>query len=138
MSSNRTIKPSSLSLNDLPWQVQWKKDQCTLCGQCAAVCPVQAIELGVFRKRNLITSINGSREHQSNFETFYGIHQKTAIENACMGCAMCTMACPNDAIAPRRNPGMDRFKFHVNQGGTAQRKRLSSGSDQIYPNLHAY
>lgn len=59
MSSNRTIKPSSLSLSDLPWQIQWKKDRCTLCGQCTAVCPVRAIELSVFRKRN-IAAINPS------------------------------------------------------------------------------
>ena len=122
MSSNRTLKPSSLSLNDLPWQIEWKKDRCTLCGQCTAVCPVQALELGVFRKRNLITSLDGTRENESNYETFYGIRQKTEITNLCMGCAMCTTVCPNQAIAPVRNPGRERLKFHVNQGGEPRKR----------------
>ena len=48
-----SITPSTLSIKDLPWQILWDKDKCTLCGQCTAVCPVQAIELGVFRKRHV-------------------------------------------------------------------------------------
>ncbi len=77
MSSNRTIKPSSLSLKDLPWQINWKKDRCTLCGQCTAICPVQAIELSVFRKRNIEPAINPEKRKLSKFETYYGIKQKT-------------------------------------------------------------
>ncbi len=57
MSSNRSLEPSALSLSDLPWQVKYSTDRCTLCGQCTAVCPVQAIELAVFRKRTLKISI---------------------------------------------------------------------------------
>ena len=51
MSTNGAITPSTLSPKDLPWQILWNKEKCTLCGQCTAVCPVQAIDLGVFRKR---------------------------------------------------------------------------------------
>ena len=43
MLSNGFITPSSLSVKDLLWQIQWDKEKCTLCGRCAAVCPVQAI-----------------------------------------------------------------------------------------------
>ena len=53
MQPERPITPSTLSIKDLPWQVLWDKDTCTLCGKCTAVCPVNAIELGVFRKRLL-------------------------------------------------------------------------------------
>ncbi|MEZ4577445.1 MAG: 4Fe-4S binding protein [Desulfobacterales bacterium] len=58
MPSNRPITPSSLNLKDLPWQIQWNKDKCTLCGSCTAVCPVNAIELGVFRKRTVVRAGN--------------------------------------------------------------------------------
>ena len=50
MQSERPITPSTLSVKDLPWQILWDKEKCTLCGKCTAVCPVNAIELGVFRK----------------------------------------------------------------------------------------
>ena len=41
-----TLHPSSLSPRDLPWRVCWDRNRCSLCGQCTAVCPVRAIELG--------------------------------------------------------------------------------------------
>ncbi|MCK5695215.1 MAG: 4Fe-4S binding protein [Desulfobacula sp.] len=122
MSSNRSLEPSSLSLNDLPWQINYNNDRCTLCGQCTAVCPVKAIELNVFQKRVIKTSIEIDKNHSNQYDTFYGIHQKTRVENACIGCAMCTMVCPNDAISPVRNPGLDRLKFHINQHGVPRRR----------------
>ena len=122
MSSNRSLEPSALSLKDLPWQIEYNNDRCTLCGQCTAVCPVHAIELGVFQKRNLRTSVNATVGNSNTYETFYGVRQKTEVPFACIGCAMCTMVCPNDAIEPRRNPGVDRLKFHVNQHGVPRRR----------------
>ncbi|MCD4719735.1 MAG: 4Fe-4S binding protein [Desulfobacula sp.] len=122
MSSNRSLEPSSLSLNDLPWQINYNNDRCTLCGQCTAVCPVKAIELSVFQKRIIKTSIEKNKNHSNQYDTFYGIRQKTRVENACIGCAMCTMVCPNDAITPVRNPGLDRLKFHINQQGVPRRR----------------
>ena len=38
MQPNATITPSTLSVKDLPWQILWHKDKCTLCGRCTAVC----------------------------------------------------------------------------------------------------
>ncbi len=122
MSSDRSLEPSSLSLNDLPWQIQYNNDRCTLCGQCTAVCPVKAIELSVFQKRIIKTSIKKDKSHSNQYDTFYGIQQKTRVENACIGCAMCTMVCPNDAITPVKNPGLDRLKFHINQKGVPRRR----------------
>jgi glutamate synthase (NADPH/NADH) large chain len=122
MSSNRSLEPSSLSINDLPWQIQYNNDRCTLCGQCAAVCPVKAIELKVYRKRKIKTSIKKNEIPTNQYDTFYGIQQKTQVENACIGCAMCNMACPNDAISPVKNPGLNRLKFHINQQGIPRRR----------------
>jgi len=122
MSSDRSLEPSSLSLNDLPWQINYNNNRCTLCGQCTAVCPVKAIELSVFQKRIIKTSVAKGENHSNQYDTFYGIRQKTRVENACIGCAMCTMVCPNDAISPVRNPGLDRLKFHINQQGVPRRR----------------
>ncbi|NDY73911.1 glutamate synthase [Desulfobacter hydrogenophilus] len=131
MSSNRSLEPSSLSLNDLPWQIEYNNDRCTLCGQCTAVCPVKAIALHPFQKRIIKTSVGKNTEHSNDYDTFYGIRQDTRVENACIGCAMCTLVCPNDAIRPIRNPSMDRMKFHINQHGIPRRRggrRNDSGS----------
>ena len=88
MPSNRTIKPSTLSISDLPWQIKWDKDKCTLCGKCTSVCPVRAIELKVFRKKSISVSIDLNQANKSDFQTFFGINQQNAIENTCMGCGM--------------------------------------------------
>ena len=130
MSSNRSLEPSSLSLNDLPWQIQYNNDRCTLCGQCTAVCPVKAIELKVFQKRIIKTSIKKDEKHFNDYDIFYGIRQKTRVENACIGCTMCTLVCPNDAIAVIKNSGLDRLKFHVNQDGIPRRRGGRRNSSQ--------
>jgi glutamate synthase (NADPH/NADH) large chain len=106
MSSNRPITPSTLSVKDLPWQIRWNKDRCTLCGSCTAVCPVNAIELAVFRKRN-IGCPPGHWETTERSSNEYRHLLRHPPENrsryACIGCAMCTMVCPNDAICPVPN-----------------------------------
>ncbi|MBW2100652.1 MAG: 4Fe-4S binding protein, partial [Deltaproteobacteria bacterium] len=122
MSSNTAITPSTLSLKDLPWQVLWDKDKCTLCGRCTTVCPVNAIELGVFRKRIVETSLNSGQSPSSAYKTYNGIRQKTNPAYAGVGCAMCTIVCPNDAIIPARNHEEDKLKFHVNQAGHPRRR----------------
>ena len=117
MPSNRPITPSSLSVKDLPWQVLWSKDRCTLCGQCTAVCPIHAIEMGVFRKRIVNADLNSAEKPSNLHAVFYGIRQKTDPPHACIGCAMCTHVCPNDAIIPVRNDEADKLRFHINRGG---------------------
>ena len=117
MLSNRPITPSTLSIKDLPWQILWDKDKCTLCGRCTAVCPVHAIELGVFRKRSLNPSLNIADKPESHFSIFYGVRQKTDPAYACVGCAMCTMVCPNDAIIPAKSDEADKLKYHRDRGG---------------------
>jgi len=117
MSSNRPVAPSTLSVKDLPWQIIWDKNKCTLCGKCTAVCPVNAIELRVFRKKTIKTTIGLASTSSSNFRIYYGIKQKTDPAYSCVGCAMCNLVCPNDAIIPAKSDEADKLRFHINQGG---------------------
>ncbi|MBW1793763.1 MAG: 4Fe-4S dicluster domain-containing protein [Deltaproteobacteria bacterium] len=122
MSSDGRIAPSTLSVKDLPWQIHWDKDKCTLCGHCTAVCPVHAIELGVYRKRVVKTSV-GLKETPSNvYQVYHGIRQKTDPAYSCVGCAMCNLVCPNDCIMPYRSDEADKLRYHINRGGQPRRR----------------
>lgn len=122
MSTTGRIAASQLNIKDLPWRILWAKDKCTLCGQCTAVCPVKALELGVFQKRRVVTDIQKAQPSESGFKVYYGIRQRTAPEAACVGCGMCSQVCPNDAIIPVRNDEMDKLSFHLNQGGIPRKR----------------
>ena len=131
MFPKRPITPATLSVKDLPWQISWHKDKCTLCGQCTAVCPVNAIELGVFRKRDVTAAFNLTEQPANEFKIYYGIRQKTDPSYKCIGCAMCNMVCPNDAIIPMRGDEADKLRFHMDRGGQPRRRggrRNDSGS----------
>ncbi|MGC8718769.1 MAG: glutamate synthase-related protein [Thermodesulforhabdaceae bacterium] len=122
MAAIGTITPSTLSRKDLLWQIVWDRERCTLCGRCTAACPVHAIELGVFRKR-IVQVTPGIETQPSNvYQVFYGIRQKTDPSYACIGCATCTLVCPNDCIMPVRNDEIDKLRFHINRGGQPRRR----------------
>ncbi len=136
MPSDRPVTPSTLSVKDLPWQIQWNKDKCSLCGSCTAVCPVNAIELGVFRKRTIHASVDINKTSSTSTEIFYGIRQKTDPAYACVGCAMCNMVCPNDCIIPAKGDDADKLRFHIDRGGQprnrgGRRNNPESVLDQI-------
>ncbi|MBT8341658.1 MAG: 4Fe-4S binding protein [Desulfatitalea sp.] len=118
MLPDRPITPSTLSTKDLPWQIWWSKEKCTLCGRCTAVCPVNAIELGVFRKRTLTAGLTPDTAPSNVYQVYHGIRQKTDPAYACVGCAMCNMVCPNDAILPIRSDEADKLRYHINRGGS--------------------
>ena len=136
MLPDRPVTPSTLSVKDLPWQIMWDKEKCTLCGRCTAVCPVNAIELGVFRQRALSASIDPNQAPSNVYKVYHGIRQKTDPAYGCVGCAMCNLVCPNDAIIPMRSDEADKLRFHVNRGGQPRsrggRRNVSGGLlDQI-------
>ncbi len=117
MSANTAISPSQLSIKDLPWQIEWNKDRCTLCGQCCAVCPMQSLELGTFRKRTVKVPAGFKNKPENEHSIYYGIRQRTAPHQACVGCGTCSMVCPNDAIRPMHSDEKDKLRYHVNLGG---------------------
>jgi glutamate synthase (NADPH/NADH) large chain len=122
MLPDRPITPSTLSVKDLPWQIAWSKDKCTLCGRCTSVCPVNAIELGVFRKRMVNMSLNMDVPPSNVHQVYHGIRQRTDPAYACVGCAMCNLVCPNDAIVPLRSDEADKLRYHINRGGQPRRR----------------
>jgi len=136
MPANSAVTPSTLSQRDLPWQIHWDIHSCTLCGRCTAVCPVNAIELGVFRKRNINVPFLGSQKPSSESSVYYGIRQRTAPAYACVGCSMCNLVCPNNSIQALKTETTDMLRFHRDQGGQPRtrggRRNLSdSVLDQI-------
>jgi len=97
---------------------------------------VSAIELGVFRKRTVEATLALQKKPTNNYSIYYGIRQRTDPAYRCIGCAMCNMVCPNNAITPRLRPEATTLKFHNNRGGQARTRggrRNDSGSllDQI-------
>lgn len=136
MESMGNLHPSTLSTKDLHWRILWSKEKCTLCGRCTAVCPVQAIELGVHRKRTVNVPLGLKDTPGAVFSVYHGIDQRTDPAYACIGCAMCNLVCPNEAIIPVHNDETDKQRFHINTGGVPRRRggrRNNPGSllDQI-------
>jgi len=136
MPSEPVITPSSLSLKDLPWVLAWDKSTCTLCGRCTAVCPVSAIEFGVFRKREISASISLKKKSEQSVTVYHGVRQRTDPAYRCIGCGMCNMVCPNNSIRPISQSDATTLKFHSNRGGTPRTRggrRNDTGSllDQI-------
>ena len=117
MLSERPVTPATLGVKDLPWQIKWNIATCTKCGRCTAVCPVNAIELGVFRKREINAPMGLNSKPTNTFSVYYGIRQRTDPAYACIGCAMCAMVCPNNAIEPTRQYDSTTLQFHNNRGG---------------------
>jgi glutamate synthase (NADPH/NADH) large chain len=85
---------------------------------------MQAIELTYRRQRIVGLGMlgKGGNDPVNNYKTLYGIRQKTDVAYRCIGCGMCSMVCPNEAIMPVPNPNDPRMRFHLNQGGDAWKR----------------
>ncbi len=114
---NLSVSPSSLTYPDLPWIVKHREDRCTLCGRCTTVCPTEAIYLAYLRQRMPRLDISAGGKGTSTQRTFVGIRQRTTLKNRCIGCGMCAMVCPNEAITPEPNANDQRAHFFHNLNG---------------------
>ena len=50
------------------------------------------------------------------------MRQQTDPAYACVGCAMCNLVCPNNAIGPVRADEADKLRFHIDRGGQPRRR----------------
>ncbi len=113
--------PNSLTYHDLQWVIHHREDRCTLCGRCTSVCPTEAIYL-TFRRVRIPNLDIMKKVRGSTYQTFVGIRQRVEMDKRCIGCGMCAMVCPNEAIGPSPNPNDDRVRFLRNQHGEAWKR----------------
>ena len=140
-----SVTPSSLTPSDLPWIIEHREERCTLCGNCTAVCPKGAIRLAHMRKRLPKLDVF-SKKRGNEYRTFTGIRQETEQSKLCIGCGMCSMVCPNEAITPVSGTNENRTVFFENRKGepnetrrAAQRHRPDPARpDHLRPDLHAH
>jgi len=97
------MKVNEIAVDDLQWIIDYKSDRCTLCGKCVATCTFKAIEVGVEKRRKVISE-ELSPKPKVIFQTVPVIKQVINIENYCKGCGLCQKVCPNSAIKPVKNP----------------------------------
>ncbi len=128
-SKTRLDVNGQLTLKELPYIIHWDSDKCTRCGQCTSVCPQKAIEPAILIQR-LVTSEGPLPLPQAVRQVGQGIKQVTDIERYCVGCAICSQVCPNDAIFPEYNES-NKFAFHKNQGGTPYKRGGRRNSTEV-------
>ena len=116
-----TISPSSLTYADLPWIIEHREDRCTLCGNCTSVCPKEAIHL-TYRRQRMPKLEVLSKKRGNEYRVFTGIRQETTMANACIGCGMCAMVCPNEAIQPVPKDNEHRHRFFHNLKGESYKR----------------
>ena len=98
-----TVRVQSVTPNDMPWKIKYDASRCTLCGSCVSACSFRAIECKVERRR-MVFSEGEMPDPQQRFSAVPVIRQVKDVQHYCRGCGICEKVCPNDAIAPQRNP----------------------------------
>ena len=98
-----TMRVQHVTPNDMPWKIKYDASRCTLCGSCVSACSFRAIECKVERRR-MIFSEGDLPDPQQRFSAVPVIRQVKDVRHYCRGCGICEKVCPNDAIAPQRNP----------------------------------
>ena len=123
------VNVQDVSVNDLPWKIQYKSERCTMCGSCVAACSFTAIEAAMER-RSVTVSTGHQPEPSQRHMAVPVIRQRAVVANACVGCGMCEKVCPNNAIKPVRN--LDSRINYLNRSGGAPVKR--GGRNAIFAN----
>jgi glutamate synthase (NADPH/NADH) large chain len=113
--ATRLDQNHEITLQDLPYIINWREDRCTRCGRCTAICPVSAIEPAVIVQRQVESSASTPVPTVTR-RTIQIVRQVKEINNYCTGCAMCALVCPNEAIEPEFNP-RHRFLTFKNKKG---------------------
>jgi len=111
-----SVAPSSLTAADLPWIIVHREDRCTLCGHCTSACPKGAIKLAHMRQRVPKLDVFG-KTRGNDYKSFTGIRQETDPAKLCIGCGLCSMVCPNEAITPVPGTNEKRTVFMDNRKG---------------------
>ena len=83
---------------------------------------MNAIEPAVFRKRMIEPPVGFAEAPVATHKAYYGIRQRTDPAYKCVGCAMCNLVCPNDAIIPLRADEADKLRYHADRGGQPRRR----------------
>ena len=125
-----TVRSQDVTVNDLPWKIEYNTDRCTMCGSCVAACTFNAIEAAVER-RSVTVSTGYQPEPAEKHMAVTVIRQKDSVEHACVGCGMCEKICPNKAIRPTRNAD-SRINLLARKGGAPIKKggRTNLNSDR--------
>ncbi|HMM22608.1 MAG TPA: glutamate synthase-related protein [Selenomonadales bacterium] len=105
------VMAQDVTVNDLPWLLEYSPERCQMCGKCLAVCTFQAIEAATERR---LASPGGGNAPAYRLAPV--IRQSGKLAEACVGCGMCAKVCPNRAIRPVRNPD-SRSELLVRSGG---------------------
>jgi glutamate synthase (NADPH/NADH) large chain len=109
-----------LTLKDFPYIIEWRDDRCKRCGQCTAVCPMNAIEPGVVLEREVVSE--GPLPNAKVIaKVKHVVRQVNDIERYCNGCATCSLVCPNDAIQPVYNPQNKFIHYNLHHGEAYKR-----------------
>lgn len=112
-----TVRTQDVTVNDLPWKIEYSTERCTMCGSCVAACTFKAIEATVER-RSMTVSTARQPEPTQRHAAIPVIKQKNSVAQACVGCGMCEKVCPNRAIWPVRNVD-SRFNLLARSGGNS-------------------
>ena len=116
-----TVNTQDVTVNDLAWKIEYKPEQCTMCGSCVAACTFAAIHVDV-QRRDVPGSSSSCPDPKTQHFARPVIVQSADLAHSCCGCGMCEKICPNQAIRPVRNPDnraalLNRRSGPIKRGG---------------------